>query len=96
MFEEAGWAVKREMFDADVYVNMGNTELVVEVAMGNNPREVEHVKQHLDTGFTVWVVAEKQEILDGLKQRLEEKDLIDDRIVFRQLRQLNGQEKTSM
>jgi hypothetical protein len=81
-----------EKFDADVYVNMGNTELVVEVAMGNNQREVEHVKQHLDKEFIVWVVCRNQEILDGLKRRLEENELINNRIVFRLFRDFNEEE----
>jgi hypothetical protein len=86
-FENRGWTAKLEMFDADVYVNMGNTELVVEVAMGDNPREIDHVKQHLDTGFdAVWVVGRNQEILDGLTQRLEENDLLNDRVAFRLFR----------
>jgi hypothetical protein len=58
--------------------------------MGNNPREVEHVKQHLDTGFeAIWVVAEKREVLDGLKQRMEERGLIEDRVTFRLLREFS-------
>jgi len=89
-FEEKGWHAFVEKFDSDVYVNMGNAEIVVEVAMGNNPREIEHVKKHLDTGFeAIWVVAEKQEVLDGLKQRMEEKGLIEDRVTFRRLREFN-------
>jgi DNA-binding PadR family transcriptional regulator len=50
-FEEAGWTPKLELLDADVYVHLGDAELVVEVAMENKEREVDHVKQHLDTGF---------------------------------------------
>jgi DNA-binding MarR family transcriptional regulator len=89
-FEEKGWHAFVEKFEADVYVNMGNAEMVVEVAMGNNPREVEHVKQHLDTGFeAIWVVAEKREVLDGLKQRMEERGLIEDRVTFRLLREFS-------
>ncbi|MDZ7688620.1 MAG: ATP-binding protein [Halobacteriales archaeon] len=92
-FEKKGWHAFVEKFDADVYVNMGNAEMVVEVAMGNNPREVEHVKQHLDTGFdAVWIVARNQEILDGLKRRLEENNLSSDCVAFRPLRQFNEPE----
>jgi hypothetical protein len=50
-FEEQSQKAFLEKFDADVYVNMGDTELVVEVAMGDNPREIEHVQQHLKSGF---------------------------------------------
>jgi hypothetical protein len=92
-FEEAGWSAHLEKFDADVYVNMGNTELVVEVAMGDNPREVEHVKQHLERGFdAVWITARNQEVLEGLKQRIKEQGLDQDRLVFRLVREFRDSE----
>jgi DNA-binding PadR family transcriptional regulator len=92
-FNEAGWSAHLEKFDADVYVNMGDTELVVEVAMGDNPREVEHVKQHLERGFdAVWITARNQEILDGLKQRIEEQGLDLERVAFRLLREFRDSE----
>ncbi|WP_236544811.1 ATP-binding protein [Salinirussus salinus] len=87
-FEEQGWDAFLEKFDADIYINMGNTELVVEVAMGDNPREIEHVQQHLESGFdAVWVAARNQEVLDGLKQRTEEQGLDLDRVAFRLVRE---------
>jgi shikimate kinase len=88
-FEEAGWDAFLEKFDADVYVNMGNTELVVEVAMGDNPREIEHVEKHLERFDAVWIVCRSQDILDGLKQRLEEKELDMDSGAFRLFRQFS-------
>lgn len=51
-FELAGWTAKIELFDADVYVHMEDKELAVEVAMGANDRELEHVKQRLDRDST--------------------------------------------
>ena len=91
--EEQGLDAYLEKFDADVYVNMGDTELVVEVAMGDNPREVEHVKQHLERGFdAVWITARNQEILDGLKQRIEEQGLDLERVAFRLLREFRDSE----
>jgi len=91
-FEDAGWYAFLEKFDADVYVNMGNSELVVEVAMGNNPREIDHIKKHFDTGFTIWVTARSQEILDGLKQRMEEEGLDTNRVAFRPVRDFHRPE----
>jgi DNA-binding PadR family transcriptional regulator len=88
-FEEAGWDAFLEKFDADVYVNMGSTELVVEVAMGDNPREIDHVEDHLERGFIVWIACRNNEIRDGLKQRLEENGLNPDSVVFRLFRQFN-------
>jgi len=67
---------------------MGNTELVVEVAMGDNPREIEYVKQHLERGFdAVWIVGRNKKILEGLKQRIEEQGLDLERVAFRLVRE---------
>jgi len=89
-FEEAGWHSFLEKFDADVYVNMGSTELAVEVAMGDNPREIQHLQDHLERGFNVWIAARNQEILDGLKQRIEDKGIDTDSLVFRLVRDFNN------
>jgi hypothetical protein len=92
-FETAGWAAELEMFDADVYVNLHDSELVIEVAMGNNQREIDHIEKHLDTGFdSIWVVCRNQEILEDLKQRMQENGLIEDRVAFRLFRDFNNQE----
>ncbi|MFB6159544.1 MAG: ATP-binding protein [Candidatus Nanohalobium sp.] len=88
-FEQAGWYAETEVFDADVYVNMDTAELVVEVAMGDNPREIEHIEKHLEKDFIVWVAARNQEILQGLQQRMEEKGLQTDNVVFRPVRDFN-------
>ena len=93
LFDDAGWPAKPELFDADVYVNMGDTELVIEVAMGINDREVEHVERHLDTGFDViWVVCRTAEVRTGLRQRLEENDLLADRVDLRLLQDIRNAE----
>jgi len=91
-FENSGWTAELEMFDADVYVNMGDTELVVEVAMGNNPREIKHVEKHLEKFDTVWVTCRNQEVRDGLQQRIQENSLNSDRVVFRLFREFNEDE----
>jgi DNA-binding PadR family transcriptional regulator len=88
-FEEAGWDAFLEKFDADVYINMGSTELVVEVAMGDNPREIDHVEEHLERGFIIWVACRNKDIRDGLKQRLEDNELDPDSVVFRLFRQFD-------
>jgi hypothetical protein len=68
---------------------MNTAELVVEVAMGDNPREIEHIQKHLEKDFIVWVAARNHEILEGLQQRMEEKGLQTDNIVFRPVRDFN-------
>jgi hypothetical protein len=65
--------------------------------MGNNPREIEHVQQHLESGFdAVWVAARNHEVLDGLKQRTEEEGLDDDRVAFRLVREFGEVEDESL
>lgn len=94
LFEEAGWTAKTELFDADVYVNLDGPELVVEVAMENAPREVEHVQAHVEQGFDhVWVACRNEEVRDGMKKRLEEKDLLDERVAIRLFRDFSSDEK---
>lgn len=96
LFDEAGWPAELEMYDADIYVQFGFMELVIEVAMGDNPREIEHVEKHLQRGFdTIWILTQTTEVQDGLRQRLEEKDLLSDRVVFRLLRDVNTEEIAS-
>jgi DNA-binding MarR family transcriptional regulator len=96
-FEEQGQKAFLEKFDADIYVNTGDTESVVEVAMGDNPREIEHVQQHLDSGFdAVWVAARNRDVLDGLNQRIKEEGLDDDRVAFRLVREFRENERKSL
>ncbi|WP_436935726.1 ATP-binding protein [Halovenus marina] len=91
-FEEAGWHAFLEKFEADIYVNMGNTELAIEVAMGDNPREIKHVEKHLERGFILWITCRNKEIQEGLKQRIEEQGIDTDQLVFRLLRDFQKSE----
>lgn len=50
---EAVWTSEIGRFDACVYATLGNHKLVIELAIGNNPRVVNQVKQHLDKDFMV-------------------------------------------
>ena len=96
-FEEAGWPAKRELFDADVYVNMHDMELVVEIAMGVNDREIEHVDQHLVKGFdAIWVVCRTDEVRTGLKERLKEDGLLDERVNLRLTQEIGDTEDMAM
>jgi len=92
LFEEAGWPVFLEKFDADIYVNMGTTELAVEVATGDNPREIQHVEKHLDRDFQVWVACRNSDVRDGLQQRLADNDVPSENVVFRLFREFNDNE----
>ena len=89
MFESAGWDAFLETFDADVYVHLDSFELAVEIAMGDNPREIKHVEKHMDKGFVVWILCRNEEIRNGLRQRLQEQDSLKKSVSFRLLRQVN-------
>lgn len=92
-FELAGWTAKLELFDADVYVHMGEKELAVEVAMGNNDREVDHVQQRLDQGLDeVWVVCPNTTIISQLKEKMEKQGVQMERVEFRRLRDFKDTE----
>lgn len=96
VFDDADWGGFIEVFDADVYVNFGWMELVIEVAMGNNQREIEHIEKHLKKGFdAVWIFCRNKELVETLRQRLRERDLLDKRVVFRLFRELNDVEISS-
>lgn len=70
-------------------MNVSASELAIEVTMGDNPRKVEHIKKYLERGFIVWITARNQEILQGLQQRMEERGLQTDNVVFRLVRGFN-------
>ena len=93
MFESAGWVAKRELFDADVYVNMAGVELVIELAMTADDREVDHVKRHLEKGFDrIWIVCRTEDVKADLRKRLEEEGLFRDRVDLRLLQEIRGVE----
>jgi hypothetical protein len=81
--EAAGWSAKPELFDADVYVHTGEAELYVEIAMGDNPREIDHVEQHLDAADDVWIFCRNETVRGGLRERLAENELLREPITLR-------------
>ena len=97
LFNEAGWSAKRELFDADVYVNLHDAEFVIEVAMAVDDREVDHVEQHLETGFDrIWVVCRNAAVRDGLQERLQENGLLRDCVDLRLLQDLRSMDDLSL
>jgi hypothetical protein len=96
VFEEAGWTAEAELFDADVYVNMVDVELVIEVAMGDNAREIQHIEDRLETFDMVWVACRNEKIREGLEQRLEESDASTDCVTFRLFRDFVDDEIASI
>jgi hypothetical protein len=71
--------------------------LAVEVAMEDNPREIEHIQDRLDSGFdTVWVVCRSNEIQSGIQERMLENDLPKDSVAFRLFRRFCNKENSPM
>nr|WP_308203536.1 DUF87 domain-containing protein [Halobium salinum] len=85
LFEKAGWTAEIEVFDTDIYVHMDDFELAVEIAMGNNAREIEHVDKHLSKNFEVWILTPDKSVRERLKQRLKNSDTSLDHVAFRLL-----------
>lgn len=86
VMEELGWTAKREMYDADVYVNMSDVELAIEIAMGNNEREITHIEDHLDRDFLVWLACRNKELKSKLRDRLRDTPHVsEDDVVFKLL-----------
>jgi len=88
-FEENGWTAKLETFDADVYANNGDLEAIVEVAMGKNQRELEHIEKHLEKDFhhVITGCASKQ-IQNYIVEKLEGNSLDTDSVEVTRLQQL--------
>lgn len=80
IFEDYGWLAELEKDDADVVATQANIELAIEVAMGDNPREVEHVQNHLEQFDNVVVACRDKSVMDGIRKRLEERGLLSDRV----------------
>ncbi|MFC7213062.1 ATP-binding protein [Saliphagus sp. GCM10025334] len=93
LVEGLGWTAKLELFNADVYINMGTSEFVVEIAMGDNPREIEHVETHLEKFDTVWILGRTEEVCTGLEKRLKKSGADTDRIVFHRFQDITDPEK---
>jgi hypothetical protein len=95
VIEEAGWSASLEASDADVWTVMDGTELVVEVAMGDSEREVDHVDKHLEQGFdTIWIACPTQEIENGLETRLADHG-VRDAVVFKRLAEFLNPEQAA-
>jgi len=90
-FQTAGWAAKVELFDADVYINTGQIEIVVEIAMENTERKLDHIKQHQETGYDViWVVCPNEEVREGLQQRTEAAGCNSEHLIFQLVHEIGA------
>ena len=74
ILEEAGFAAKREYYDIDVYGNNSGLELAVEVALGENERELDHVEKDSEKCDLVVVAAGSPSVESYLENKLEDLD----------------------
>ncbi len=52
----------------------GENKIAVEVAMGVNDREINHVQDHLEKDWKTIVACRNQSVMKGLERKLEESD----------------------
>lgn len=86
---EHGWASKTEVLNADVYGNNGKQEIVVEVALSSDDREIEHIQDRLESGFDHIIIAcRSQNVKEKLEQKLEDSDVDPGSAEFRVIHRL--------
>ncbi len=80
--EELGYASQLEHQDRDVY-GLKNSDVAVEVAMGKNQREVEHIEDAIERGYGKIVVAgQNPEVKGYVRRKAEEEGLDEEHVVF--------------
>ena len=93
-FEDEGWTANLETFDADIYANNGDTEVIVEVAMGKNQREIDHIEKHLEKDFDRVITAcNSKQIQNYLAEKLEENGLDTESVAVAGLQKIQDQIK---
>ncbi|WP_207587101.1 ATP-binding protein [Halomontanus rarus] len=91
--EAAGGSAWRERADADVYATFDDRTIAIEVAMGNNQREIDHVEKHLDGEFDAVIVAcRNQAVRKRLQERAADADIDRSSVAFRLVREFLGDE----
>jgi len=89
MLESAGFAAGIEKMDIDVYGNSGKEEIAVEVAMGKNQREIDHIKDRQRRGLNVLVACQNRGIIEYLKSKVSDEEIDESSVEFQQFQQLS-------
>jgi hypothetical protein len=77
-----------EKSHADVFVNVDGDGVAVEIAMGRNAREVEHISDRLEHGFDRVVTLCRNKSVKGfIEDKLDDVDVSSDQVDLRLLRQ---------
>jgi len=93
MMQESGWTAELEKDDADVYGVDGETEIVVEVAMDKNQREVEHVESHVEAGFDKVVVGcRSKSVKRYVEEKASERGVDTEAVEFHVLHKISAEE----
>jgi GTPase SAR1 family protein len=80
-----------EKSHADVFVNVDGDGVAVEIAMGRNAREVEHISDRLEHGFDRVVTLCRNKSVKGfIEDKLDDVDVSSDQVDLRLLRQFFG------
>lgn len=79
--EEEGLNTVVEKSHADVFVNVDGNGVAVEIAMGRNEREVEHISERLDQGFERVVTLCRNKSVKGfIEDKLKDIDVSNDQV----------------
>jgi len=70
--EDEGYKVEYEKNDADVHAEKDGEKKAVEIALQGANREIDHVKKHLENGYTTVTVKTRSDKVDKLKSELSE------------------------
>ena len=89
LLEETGWDAYIEKLNADVYGIQDGNEIAVEVALGVNDREIDHVENHLETGWKTVIAARNHSVQKGLERKLEDSDLNETEVLITTVRELD-------
>jgi len=89
LLEETGWDAYIEKLNADVYGIQDENEIAVEVALGVNDREIDHIEDHLETGWRTVVAARNHSVKKGLERKLEDSDLDQTEVLTTTVRELD-------
>lgn len=90
---DAGYAVKIEELDADIYANTGDQQFAVEIALSQSNREIDHIEKHLENDFDhVITAAGSKRIQRQLQQKLDSKDLHTESVEIRVVQEVYQEE----
>lgn len=89
--EEQGWDTELEKLDADVYASKDGSKIAVEIALGPNQRELEHIDKHLNNDFQQVIIACKNtQVKNQLQEKLDPQQVDEHQIDWTTIQSLDS------